>query len=74
MFAPYVDHALASRCVGTEYLIAALPERHKLATSSTVDLRALAREPLILPTRHETPGLFSRIRQLLDTASSARSG
>ena len=66
LFAPYRDEALHSRCVSTQRLVAALPERHPLASRAAVDVRALAEGPMILPTQHETPGLFSRIRQLFD--------
>ncbi len=66
MFAPIDDDALSTQCVCRERLIAALPEHHRLAAASEVDLRALANEPLILPTRHETPGLYSRIGKLFD--------
>ena len=66
LFAPYRDEALRTRCVSTQRLVAALPERHPLAARDTVDVRALAEGPMILPTQHETPGLFSRIRQLFD--------
>jgi DNA-binding transcriptional LysR family regulator len=66
LFAPYRDEALHSRCVSTQRLVAALPERHPLASRQAVDVRALAGGPMILPTQHETPGLFSRIRLLFD--------
>ena len=66
LFAPYRDEALRARCVSTQRLVAALPERHPLAARETVDVRALAEGPMILPTQHETPGLFSRIRLLFD--------
>jgi DNA-binding transcriptional LysR family regulator len=66
LFAPYRDEALHSRCVSTQRLVAALPERHPLASGAAVDVRALAQGPMILPTQHETPGLFSRIRLLFD--------
>jgi DNA-binding transcriptional LysR family regulator len=66
MFAPVADDSLSTARVSTEHLMVALPRSHRLATAPVVDLRALAADPLILPTRHETPGLFSRIRKLLD--------
>lgn len=66
LFAPYHDEALCSRCVSAQYLIAALPERHPLAPAPVIDVRALADGPMILPTKHETPGLFSRITALFD--------
>jgi len=66
LFAPYRDEALHSRCVSAQRLVAALPERHPLASQAAVDVRALAEGPMILPTQHETPGLFSRIRLLFD--------
>jgi DNA-binding transcriptional LysR family regulator len=66
LFGPYRDEALRTRCVSTQRLVAALPKRHPLAARDTVDVRALAEGPMILPTQHETPGLFSRIRQLFD--------
>lgn len=66
LFAPYRDDALHSRCVSVQHLIAALPERHPLAPQPVIDVRALADGPMILPTKHETPGLFSRISALFD--------
>jgi DNA-binding transcriptional LysR family regulator len=66
LFAPYDDEALHSRCVGVQHLIAALPEGHPLAARPVIDVRALAEGPMILPTRHETPGLFSRVSALFD--------
>ena len=68
MFAPIADDALRTHCVCTEHLMAALPRDHRLAGAAAVDLRELAKDPLILPTRHETPGLYSRIRELFDEA------
>jgi DNA-binding transcriptional LysR family regulator len=66
LFAPLADDTLLSRCVSAQHLVAALPEGHPLARGATVDARALAAGPMILPTQHETPGLFSRIRLLFD--------
>ena len=66
LFAPYHDETLHSRCVSVQHLIAALPELHPLAARPVVDVRALAEGPMILPTKHETPGLFSRISTLFD--------
>jgi DNA-binding transcriptional LysR family regulator len=66
LFASYRGEALRARCVSTQRLVAALPKRHPLAARDTVDVRALAEGPMILPTQHETPGLFSRIRLLFD--------
>jgi DNA-binding transcriptional LysR family regulator len=66
LFAPYRDEALHSRSVSTQQLVAALPERHPLASQQVIDVRALADGPMILPTKHETPGLFSRISLLFD--------
>lgn len=66
MFAPLMDEALSAVPVCTEHLIVALPKRHRLATADSVDLHDLASDPLILPTRHETPGLYSRIRRLFE--------
>ncbi|SRR5712691_155377 len=66
LFAPYHDEALHSRCVSAQHLIAALPEVHPLAPEPVIDVRALAEGPMILPTKHETPGLFSRITALFD--------
>jgi len=64
LFAPYHHEALHSRCVSTQHLIAALPAVHPLAREPVTDVRALAEGPMILPTKHETPGLFSRITAL----------
>jgi DNA-binding transcriptional LysR family regulator len=66
LFAPYRHEALHSRCVSVQHLIAALPEGHALAQQPVIDVRALADSPMILPTKHETPGLFSRISALFD--------
>jgi DNA-binding transcriptional LysR family regulator len=66
MFAPIDDDMLSTHCVSTEHLMAALPRQHRLAPAPTLDLHALGDDPLILPTRHETPGLYSRIRELFD--------
>lgn len=66
LFAPYHDEALHSRCVSVQHLIAALPQSHPLAPQPVIDVRALADGPMILPTKHETPGLFSRITELFD--------
>jgi DNA-binding transcriptional LysR family regulator len=66
LFAPYHDEALCSRCVSAQHLIAVLPEGHPLAAEPVTDVRALAEGPMILPTKHETPGLFSRITALFD--------
>lgn len=66
LFGPYDDEALHSRCVSVQHLIAALPEGHALARQPAIDVRALADGPMILPTKHETPGLFSRISALFD--------
>jgi DNA-binding transcriptional LysR family regulator len=66
LFAPYHDEALHSRCISVQHLIAALPEAHALAKQPAIDVRELALGPIILPTKHETPGLFSRISELFD--------
>jgi hypothetical protein len=58
------DKALHSRCVSIQHLIAALPEGHPLAPQPVIDVRTPG--PMILPTKHETPGLFSRISALFD--------
>jgi DNA-binding transcriptional LysR family regulator len=68
LFRPFDDSALAWFCANTEHLVAALPAQHELAARETVDVRDLAREPLILPIRHRAPGLFSRISEMLESA------
>lgn len=66
MFAPLRDDTLFAQCVCTEHLVAAVPRHHALAREASVDVRVLAAHALILPTQHETPGLYSRIRELFD--------
>jgi LysR family transcriptional regulator, benzoate and cis,cis-muconate-responsive activator of ben and cat genes len=54
--APVGDDALAIEPLAEEPLIVALPTRHPLASSRTVALRALAREPFVLFPRQPRPG------------------
>jgi DNA-binding transcriptional LysR family regulator len=71
LYAPFHDDALRSRPVSTEQLVVALPRHHPLAGNEVIDVRVLAPHPLIAPTRHETPGLYSRIKQMLDECQIA---
>lgn len=66
LYAPFYDDALRSQRVSSEQLVAALPRRHPLASNDVIDICELTPHPLILPIRHETPGLYSRIKQVLD--------
>ena len=66
LFEPLSDDSVDTYCVNTEHLIAALPADHPLAGQELIDVRELAGAPLILPTRHNTPGLFSRIQAMID--------
>jgi DNA-binding transcriptional LysR family regulator len=66
LYAPFYDDALHTQRVSTEELVAALPQHHQLAPSKVIDVCQLAPHPLILPIRHETPGLYSRIKRVLD--------
>lgn len=71
LYAPFYDDTLRSQPVCSEQLVAALPRHHPLAGNEVIDVRQLAPHPLILPTRHETPGLYSRIKQVLDECRTA---
>lgn len=55
----------SGRALTEERLLVALPARHPLATRTTISLRALDGEPLILPRRHGGEGLYQRITRML---------
>ncbi|MDN3359384.1 LysR family transcriptional regulator [Actinomadura sp. DC4] len=59
------DDAFAGRVIGTEALVLAVPAGHPFARRESVPVRALAGQPLILPTRHGGEGLYERITRLL---------
>ncbi|RAY16420.1 LysR family transcriptional regulator [Actinomadura craniellae] len=67
-YLPFEDPALSAVPVAAEELVLALPEGHRLARNPAVDLRELAGEPFILPARHQMPGLYAYISELLATA------
>lgn len=71
LYAPFHDDTLRSQPVSTEQLVVALPRHHPLAGNEVIDARVLAPHPIIVPTRHETPGLYSRIKQMLDECQIA---
>jgi DNA-binding transcriptional LysR family regulator len=66
---PITDPALESVTVVRERLIAALPQRHPLATrSGKLALSALARAPFILFPRKMAPGLYDTILSFCQAA------
>lgn len=48
-----------------EFLLVALPARHRLTARASIPLGALENEPLILPRQHGGEGLYERITRLL---------
>lgn len=64
-----VNHPrLATRCIGREAFVAALPIDHPLAAKSQVPLKALAGEPLVAFSRHEAPAIYEQMRRMCDQA------
>lgn len=59
---------LATRCIGREAFIAALPLDHRLALKSHVRLRSLADEPLVAFSRHEAPAIHEQLRRMCERA------
>lgn len=58
---PITDTSLQVEILLEEPLVLALPESHPLASASTVDITALAHEPLILASRDRGCGLYEQI-------------
>ncbi len=63
-YLPFDDSALDFRSVSREPLVVALPETHPLAEEPEIDLRALEREPFILPMRYQLPGLYGQVMEV----------
>jgi DNA-binding transcriptional LysR family regulator len=63
LYLPLDDASLNIECVSREPLVLALSESHHLASKSQVDLRALAKEPFILPARYSMPGLYGQVTE-----------
>ncbi|MBL8205995.1 MAG: LysR family transcriptional regulator [Blastocatellia bacterium] len=56
------DELFETALVAREQLIVALPAENPFAQRDAIDLRELARETVIMPARHATPGYFERAR------------
>ncbi|MBS1806756.1 MAG: LysR family transcriptional regulator [Acidobacteria bacterium] len=56
------DDLFETALVARERLIVALPAENPFARRDLIDLRELARETVIMPARHATPGYFERAR------------
>jgi DNA-binding transcriptional LysR family regulator len=63
-YLPFDDSALDIRPVSREPLVVALPEMHPLAKEPEIDLRALEREPFVLPRRYNMPGLYGQVTEV----------
>src|SRR3569833_1101898 len=59
------DDARATHVGATEDLVVVVPAGHPFARRKRVPIRALAGQPLILPTRHGGEGLYERVTRLL---------
>lgn len=59
---------LATRCIGREAFVAALPLDHPLAARSQVPLKALAGEPMVAFSRQEAPAIHEQMRRMCDQA------
>lgn len=57
--------------VGMDKFVLVLPAGHPLAETASVDLRDLANEPLILPSRQLSPRLFGRMMGAFDARGIA---
>jgi len=67
-----VSHArLATRCIGREAFVAALPLDHRLAARPQVPLKALAGEPLVAFSRQEAPAIYEQMRRMCERAGFA---
>ncbi|MGI8538717.1 MAG: LysR family transcriptional regulator [Rubrobacteraceae bacterium] len=64
LYLPLEDPTLETECVLREPLVLALPETHPLAAEEKVELRAVAREPFVLPARYAMmPGLHGQVME-----------
>jgi DNA-binding transcriptional LysR family regulator len=64
LYLPFESASLNVGCVSREPLVLALPETHPLSSEETVELRALAKEPFILPARYQNmPGLHAQVTE-----------
>jgi DNA-binding transcriptional LysR family regulator len=63
-YLPFDDSSLHIRPVSREPLVVALPKMHPLAREPEIDLRALEREPFVLPMRYEMPGLYGQVTEV----------
>lgn len=59
---------LATRCIGREAFVAALPLDHRLAAKSQVPLRSLANEPMVAFSRQEAPAIDEQLRRMCNKA------
>jgi DNA-binding transcriptional LysR family regulator len=62
------DPAFETAVVAREQLLAAVPSTSRYARHKRVDLREIARETVIIPARHATPGYFERARTAFQAA------
>ncbi|MBA2375894.1 MAG: LysR family transcriptional regulator [Actinomycetota bacterium] len=64
LYLPLEDPTIETECVLREPLVLALPETHPLAAEEKVELRAVAREPFVLPARYAMmPGLHGQVME-----------
>ncbi|MGF1472113.1 MAG: LysR substrate-binding domain-containing protein [Rubrobacteraceae bacterium] len=64
LYLPLDDASLDFERVSREPLVLALPEAHPLASEPEVELRAVAKEPFILPARYRLmPGLYGQVTE-----------
>lgn len=63
LYLPIESSALKVLSVLKETLVVAMPESHPLAVSSQISIRALSREPFIIPPHRLGGGLYSKIMQ-----------
>jgi DNA-binding transcriptional LysR family regulator len=64
LFFPFDDETVRSKVIFREPLVVALPEAHRLASESKVEMRALADEPFILPAQYSTPSLYGKVMDI----------
>ncbi len=53
--------SIALRVIGSEPLLVALPERHRLSGRREISIAALASEPFLLVPRHLGPGYYDQV-------------
>ena len=63
LYLPIESSALKVVSILKERLVVAMPESHPLAVSSQLSIRALSREPFIIPPHRLGGGLYSKIMQ-----------